>query len=293
MKNIFILTTLSLLMISVTAQNIQNNDFENWVTEGDYEIPEGYETSNEASAQWENTLTLEKTDDAYSGDWAVKLTAKNLLLGFVSPGFLTTGRFEFDLFSQDAELFGGTFFPYRPEKISGHYKYFPSTESDKCVVGAFLLKYNGNEISDTVGYAEFYGTDTVSEYSFFETNFQYSSSETPDSLQLTVISTDFEAPVPESQMFIDNISIEMPTGQKIDMINKGTEIYPNPSAGIIHIKNSENALISIFSMDGKLVHTSQAKSNLHRVDLSALPKSAYIINVKSKSYDKGQVIYLH
>ncbi|MGC9330769.1 MAG: T9SS type A sorting domain-containing protein [Bacteroidales bacterium] len=293
MKEIYSLIITFLLFNPVTGQEIQNSDFENWVIEGEYEIPEGFETSNEASAQWENTLTLEKTDIVHSGNWAVKLTAKNLLLDFVSPGFLTTGRFEFDLFSQNAELFGGTYFPYRPEKISGYYKYTPANSTDKCLVGALLLKYNGSEISDTVGIAEFYGTDTVSEYTFFETDFQYNSTETPDSLQLTVLSTDFEAPVPESQMFIDDISIEMPTGQIINLFGEAMAVYPNPSSGTIHIKTRSNAHINIFSMDGKLIKSSQTKSTLHHLDLSALPKAAYILNIITKDNDESRIIYLH
>ncbi|MGM0650981.1 MAG: PCMD domain-containing protein, partial [Bacteroidota bacterium] len=153
MKKLYLLTVVAIMLVFKSlAQEVPNSDFETWITEGDYEIPEGFETSNEASSQWQNTLTLEKTGDAYAGNWAVKLTAKNILFDFVSPGFLTTGRFEFNLIAQTTELFGGIYFPYRPEKINGYYKYTPANASDRCIVGAFLLKYEDNEISDTVGY---------------------------------------------------------------------------------------------------------------------------------------------
>ena len=135
-KFTILILLLAFSLTNITAQEINNNDLENWLSEGDYEIPEGWETSNEASASV--TLTVEKTTDAYSGNYAARLESASIV-GFVSPAFITTARFEFDLWTQSAELFGGSYFPYRPEKISGYYKYTPATADDHAVVGVFLL----------------------------------------------------------------------------------------------------------------------------------------------------------
>ncbi|MFP4664441.1 MAG: T9SS type A sorting domain-containing protein [Bacteroidales bacterium] len=270
------------------AQEIPNNDLESWISESDYEIPEGWETSNEASASV--TLTVEKTEDAYSGTYAARLESASIV-GFVSPAFITTARFEFDMWTQSAELFGGTYFPYRPEKISGHYKYTPATAEDHAVVGVFLLKYNGGEIPDTIGIAEFYGEDTVSDYTYFETTFEYSSSETPDSMQITVLSTDFNNPVAGSVMYIDDMALQMPTGHKIEVMNENHfSIYPNPSTGIVNIAASAGDQITVYDMTGKTVYKAIAEPDISRLNLSELPKSAYIINIKGEGYEESQLL---
>jgi hypothetical protein len=283
---IFILL-LAFSLTNITAQEINNNDLESWVSEGDYEIPEGWETSNEASASV--TLTVEKTTDAHSGSYAARLESASIV-GFVSPAFITTARFEFDLWTQSAELFGGLHFPYRPEKISGYYKYTPASADDHAVVGVFLLKYNGGETPDTVGMAEFYGEDTVSEYTYFETSFQYSSSETPDSMQLTVLSTDFNDPVAGSVMFIDKMEIEMATGKKLGVLENEFSMYPNPAQNSVHIQAQAGNVLTVYDMTGKRLHQMQIPSNHFQLNVSELPKSAYIISIKGDGYEESQLL---
>ncbi|MGM0625843.1 MAG: T9SS type A sorting domain-containing protein [Bacteroidota bacterium] len=287
MKKIYLTLSLLLTVIFSFAQSIPNNDLETWVSEGDYEIPEGWETSNEASASV--TLTVEKTTDAHSGSYAARLESASIV-GFVSPAFITTARFEFDMWTQSAELFGGLHFPYRPEKISAYYKYTPATADDHAVVGVFLLKYNGGENPDTVGYAEFYGEDTVSEYTYFETNFQYSGSETPDSMQLTVLSTDFNDPVAGSVMFIDDLAIEMPTGEKVSFLTNEFKMYPNPTKGLVTINARAGSMLQLYDMTGKLLRQKTMTGRQIQLDVSDLPQSAYIIRIKKDGYEESQLL---
>lgn len=287
MKKIYLTLSLLLTVIFSFAQSIPNNDLETWVSEGDYEIPEGWETSNEASASV--TLTVEKTTDAHSGSYAARLESASIV-GFVSPAFITTARFEFDMWTQSAELFGGLHFPYRPEKISAYYKYTPATADDHAVVGVFLLKYNGGEIPDTVGYAEFYGEDTINEYTYFETDFVYNNEMTPDSMQLTVLSTDFNDPVAGSVMFIDDLAIEMPTGEKVSFLTNEFKMYPNPTKGLVTIKARAGSMLQLYDMTGKLLRQKTMTGRQIQLDVSDLPQSAYIIRIKKDGYEESQLL---
>jgi len=290
LKIIGLLTVISQIAF---AQTVPNADFETWVSEGDYEIPEGWESSNEATNMWPiNEITAEKTDDAYSGNWAVRLISKDIL-GNVSPGFITTARFEFDVFSQNAELFGGTYFPYRPESIDGYYKYTPADPKDYCVVGAFLLKYNeGSEIPDTIGFAEFNGTEEITEYTSFTATFEYLSEETPDSLALTVLSTNFDNPIAESVMFVDNLSISMPTGTQINLLSETISPYPNPSNGNFTLNLTEQTEIRIFNMLGVEVYKQNFPKGKHQINVNNLEKAQYIIRFKTASYETSQSIII-
>lgn len=293
MKKIFTLLTI-LISANIIAQTLTNSDLENWVTEDSYEIPQGWETSNEASSQWNNTLTCEKTTDAYSGSYAAKLTSKNLLLFFTSPGFITTGRFEFNAIDQSAELYGGNYFPHRPEKITGYFKYSPGQSGDNCVAGAFLLKYSGGSISDTVGKAEFYETNTVNTYTYFEADFQYFTQDTPDSLQLTVLSTDFDNPVGQSVMYIDDLSIQMPTGHKINLMDEeNISIYPNPANNFTYIECEPGSKITIIDMTGKIITEQRAINNKTKIDTENLPDSNYIVNIKSGDNESSRILQIN
>ncbi|MDA3910128.1 MAG: T9SS type A sorting domain-containing protein [Bacteroidales bacterium] len=294
MRNMIQAIVLLVLISQVSfAQILPNANFETWVSEGDYEIPEGWETSNEATYEWPISLiTAEKTDDAYAGDWAVRLISKNIL-GIVSPGFITTARFEFEVFSQSADLFGGTYFPYRPESINGYYKYTPAEPTDYCVVGAFLLKYNeGSEIPDTIGFAEFNGTEAISEYTPFTATFEYQSDEMPDSLALTILSTNFDNPIAESIMFVDNLSISMPTGNRIDLMSETETVYPNPGNGIFNLNLTEATEISIYNLLGVQVFKQNLPKGNHRLNISFLKKSQFIVRLKTASHEKTQSIII-
>jgi len=276
------------------AQILPNADFETWVSEGDYEIPEGWESSNKATYQWPiNEITAEKTDDAYAGDWAVRLISKNILGINVSPGFITTARFEFDVFSQNAELYGGTYFPYRPESIDGYYKYAPAEPEDYCVVGAFLLKYNeSSETPDTIGFAEFNGTDETTEYTAFTAVFEYLSDETPDSLALTVLSTNFDNPIAESVMFVDDLSISMPTGNRINLMAETKSVYPNPGNGNFNLKLTETTEISIYNLLGVQVFKQTLSKGNHTLNISFLEKAQYVVRFKTSSHETSQSIII-
>lgn len=294
MKTTVLTFLASIIVLGINAQSISNGDLETWITEDSYEIPQGYETSNEASSQWNSTLTVEKTNDAYSGNWAAKLTAKSVAFGlFVSPGFITTGRFEFNAISQTADLYGGTYFPYRPDKVKGYFKYQPANSTDNCVVGAFLLKYSGSSISDTVGYAEFYSSDTVTSYTKFEADFQYLTNQTPDSLQLTVLSTDFDDPVDGSQMFVDSLSIEFTTGTSVNLMDEKTSVYPNPNSGTFFLEADKGNKIEIYDMAGKLVYRKKLIKNKQKINLNNLPKASYIVKIKGKDNVETELLQIN
>ena len=67
-------------------------------------------------------------------------------------------------------------------------------------------------------------------------------------------------------------------------------VYPNPSDGLITVdlllNKNENAQIEVFSIDGQLVYTKQLSGSdfySHKIDLSAMAKGMYLVNVKTEN----------
>jgi hypothetical protein len=293
-KSLTILIALILYSTSNIAQELlPNANLETWVTEGEYEIPEGWETSNEATYQSPpfNYLTVEKTDDAYYGEWAARISSIDIL-GNVAPGFITTARFDFSVFPLSSEINGGIYFNQRPESISGWYKYAPSVPEDKCIVGAFLFRYPEGEPIDTVGYVQFESSEVKDEYTYFVSEFIYYNEETPDSLSLTILCTDFDNPIAGSVMYIDNLNIEMPLGNQIPLMTDISNVYPNPNNGVFSIHLEEKSFIQVFTINGQLVYFKQHNAGINQINLEGLSKGQYVIKAQNNNKPINEIIYV-
>jgi len=76
------------------------------------------------------------------------------------------------------------------------------------------------------------------------------------------------------------------------IVSEAITIYPNPSHGIIHLKHISNGQIKVFSITGDLVyHKTYHVSNIS-LDLSFLPKGAYVIKVVDKNQTLNKRIIL-
>ncbi|GAB4015409.1 T9SS type A sorting domain-containing protein [Spirosoma koreense] len=82
-----------------------------------------------------------------------------------------------------------------------------------------------------------------------------------------------------------------PKGFTFDQSNGGLSVYPNPSSdGRITLETIEdlsNAEVSVFSLSGQLLFTSQISSFNERkaIDLTGLSQGVYLVRVKSAGYD--------
>ena len=61
-----------------------------------------------------------------------------------------------------------------------------------------------------------------------------------------------------------------------EVSNSGISIYPNPTSDFIHIENIEPQLVTIYSLDGKMIKTVEST---HVVDVRDLNEGLYLINI--------------
>ena len=64
-----------------------------------------------------------------------------------------------------------------------------------------------------------------------------------------------------------------------EMFSHSVYIYPNPTNGLVHIYGVEDASISIYSINGKLINSNDL-INENSVDLSSLPNGIYLVKVQ-------------
>ena len=284
MKNIILFSFLFTLFntINGTSQSIiPNGSFDNWVVTDNggpsYNYPENW---TESYVYLLNRLSYGtgffdkySESDANGNALSLRRAYSNKGVGFT--------RFECDDI---------------PSKLKGRYKFSGSdnvTETDTLVVAI-----NFSHISDTLTLAELHGGKYHKNTVFFKTtmpqseftNFEidltsYSSSQEYDyiAIQFMIYAGRYLNKSVATGV-IDDLEFEY-NSLSVDknplLDNNNILIYPNPTPDYIKIESEANITkVKIFDTNGKLI-ISQKETK--KIDISALPKGIYILNIYSKN----------
>ena len=287
-----------IINLELSAQQIPNNSFEDWQPElgGTYDEPGGnwWATLNFLRGFGSSApITVNKTTDSHSGQYAAEITTGEFG-SFIIPGLLVCGEVgDIDLQNPTEVIKRGQPFTALPEKFMGYFKHSP-VNGDSAVANAMLTRYNnGAGKRDTIALAEELFKTEVSSYTEFEVDFDYyMQGVTPDTIIISLVSSaggQDLAGQPGSKLFIDELSLSYVSGI-IGRVNDLIEIktYPNPFTSAVTFEaetTSSNRELSIYNLDGKLVHNQTFVNSLINVNLEGLSASSYSYVVK----DNGRV----
>ncbi len=181
-----------------TNDQLPNMDLEVWQNFGRYESPAPlgiWATPNKVSDLLvfldPPPVTVSKTMDAVSGQYAARIETIQPEDFFLMAGTLATGIFEPDLENPVKSLRQGVPFTSRPKAFSGYYKYLP-VAGDSCKLYALLSKWNHSaQKRDTVAYAGLPPlAEYPSEYTKFTFDFEYHlQGIEPDTLIMIMVSS--------------------------------------------------------------------------------------------------------
>lgn len=190
---------------------IPNSDFETWIEDDSFEKPQDWNTSNFSLYGVVTFNTVEKiTDNLQSGDFCSKLTTQSQLINnneVKVAGLITLGNFDVNLASRRARISGGIPFISKPIGLDGYYKY-TAANIDSCFVDITLTKFNTQRsVQDTIAHARF-SSSSVSNWTHFDLPIKYFSNETPDSMNIVILSSDTSIFEAGSTLWIDNLSLK-------------------------------------------------------------------------------------
>lgn len=303
-KNLSLLVFGCAIIISITAfgqQQVENPGFELWEEYGFG--PDTLEPVNWNSLKSSDggnfinkviPITLERSEDAHSGDYSVKLRNDTILI-FVAPGTMTNGRVHATLPPSDAYVYTidslpefNTPFTDKPDSLSAWIKFFPQ-ENDIAHVMAVLhsdtAKIADSTQTNWIAFASIDVPVQVDEWTQFIVPFQYLNTNTPEYILFAIYAGDAVNSKPFSEMYLDDI----------ELIYHETGIYDKPE-DMLTLSVSGNDLmlylpekysgqsvnLEITDLSGRLVvvqsFTAQP-SNHFTVDLS---RGIYICHVKGK-----------
>lgn len=180
-----------------TIVTLPNMNFDTWTQSGktwypnpvanNYDDPQAYwATGNEGVTIYKESSTVPVTgSDAYKGKAAKMYTYGDILLVGAAAGNLFIGTYKTNVGKPvSSPSFGRTYSGARPTKLSGYYKYksmpitYPGSvpgnlKTDQCHIYLKLW----NDAGQQIAYGEFVGSETVTEYTKFEFDIEYSDTE--------------------------------------------------------------------------------------------------------------------
>ncbi len=286
---------------SLTAQStLANFGWEQWTaaTSGKYDEPSGgvWATPNPALdvAFGSNPAPVAKESGAgnvQNGTYSAKLKTVKIF-GVKSAGTVFTGKFVFNLSNPTKSAKLGVPFTARPDRFTGWYKY-TGVNGDSCLAYAKLTKFNAaTGLSEQVGLARMINKTgvAVTAWTQFDIPFDYSNTNTPDSITVVITSSagaeNLQAPQEGSTMYSDNNDLLLPTGVAMSLNNMVTvRTFPNPATSKLTVelgRNLQAASIRFFTYDGKLVTTKPLIDNTltNEIDISSLNSGMYYYDIQ-------------
>lgn len=195
----------------VPINEIPNANFENWGTLNEFDKPDNWGTSNFSlfSVISFNTVTKDGIEK-FSGKFCPRLETKSQIIGDAEvkvAGLITLGAFEINLATRKARVSGGLPFISKPVRVEGYYKY-NGVGIDRCFIDIAITKFNSvSRKQDTIGSGQF-SSASIPDWALFKIPINYHLNETPDSINIVILSSDTSVFEAGSTMWIDSLSLK-------------------------------------------------------------------------------------
>lgn len=294
---IFCFITLNFALLTLNCSSQPNGGFENWVTEFNYQAPDGWQTLNFLSIFTPpNPLSAFKATgvDKHSGSSALKLKTifvnNNPVPGAISDtiGYIFTGKVNIS----PPSLKLGVSYIGRPEKVEFWAKYLP-VGLDLAGVSVILQKWNGTG-NDTIARVDIIIDSTIT-YTLFQANLIYQSTEVPDTL-IMGFSPSYKKSKARvgSTLYLDDIALTGWVG--IDEHNIYTDkvkVFPNPASDEVNINATidEADNVQIIDVSGKLMGNYKIQNYNANISTGLFAEGIYFYEIrdnKNKPFTKGK-----
>jgi len=289
----FLLTILliSTITFTINAQTQPPNaGFESWVNIGSFENPDNWSSFNNFYSYGVPEMSF-KTTESHSGN-ALRLIS---LTATVPPplGTNTLDTLAGFVFLGSADMNNpGIFYTDRPLLMQAYVK-GTIIPGGNAIIMATLRKWNTvTHVRDQVGMAIYNMTSSILNYTQISVPFNYSLSDTPDTLDIKIMAGDVGPGgfiMPGNEFFVDDIYLTFPVGINEDINNLNIVISQSNATNNLTIETPQQSVssvggIEIYNLQGQLLKSISAISNITNIDISSFQTGMYIIEVKT---DKG------
>jgi hypothetical protein len=255
---------------------VPNGDFEVWDNLGTFSIPDNWPTSD---LLWHfngyPTQTVSQDTKSHSGKYAVRI-APDTASGKIWPGFVIS-KFAFTK---------------RPHHLAFFYLDSLAGFNDATVAVSFF-KYNTiTKVNDSIGGAEWTFPKTIRKvYDSTEVQITWMNNDTsnkPDTASIQFLVKSNSTSLRQGHLLIDDIVFMVHnSGISSAVAFDDMKIYPNPTSGILYIKNNPGSAAGyaeVMDMNGKEISFSpqNIKTPIQTLDISNLPAGIYILKIRNE-----------
>jgi len=229
MKNNLFMYLLVILAVSASyGQQIINASLENWQSYTGYQVADSFYTLDQQLFSLLGTASTLQTNDAHSGQSAALLQTIAGPSTTNFPGTLSYGSYQKIGFTN---YFFGHPFSGRPTQMNFWYK-FVQAGSDNASATILLSKWSASQ-TEIIAVGSLSISSNASAYTQASVPLTYNSSEIPDTIAISFISSANQSPTPGTMLYIDDISLDYVT----EVENSNNQIplrfslyqnYPNP-----------------------------------------------------------------
>lgn len=238
--------------LTMAQQVVPNGNFEEWdslsiVDNVRIFNPVGWGSYNSSFIEGgESFQPVEMTNDAHTGKYAVKISAKSGT-GKGMPGVLFFGE------DMDPEKGSGFSITGKIDKVEGYYKYAPDGNDSASVV--ILFYKDGEQIGGAINIIK----QPAATYTKFSLQLQYQAgAPDPDAAKIYVFAADPVNEESNSVLYLDDLNFiyKSTTGlnEKVPQV-KALTVYPNPASNSISLldnKQTAGTSYMIIDMQGKI-----------------------------------------
>ncbi|HNZ42809.1 MAG TPA: T9SS type A sorting domain-containing protein [Bacteroidales bacterium] len=290
MKKFYLFFLTVFFVFSATAQ-IPNAGFETWTNDTTPVSWNGAMSVTVMGFYNFDLATVEKSTDAHNGTYAAMLTSDRTIpiVGTLLPGILSYGKNVYDILS-GIQVSGGIPVTVKPLKIKGYYKYANVNNDTMGIMG---ICYKSG---DTIATGGLMSASTVSSYTYFEFDLDYTQSLMPDTFNIIAVSSAGAAAQTGSALYLDDIEVVI-TGAGFEetiSVDDLVKLSPNPTQGLLTVElmPNETNFITVYDFSGKPVLAQQPVINRTKLDMSAFSNGVYFIEIINSNgrYTKKLVV---
>lgn len=309
-----LLLSVIILTLSIAGlyaqQQAQNGGYEDWEDIGSgLEEPVDWSSIKTSDNETLNPIApvvWEKSSDAHTGSFSLKLFNVSPFPGIVASGTITNGRVHSDMnpdlgyvFTDPDDEQWHTVFTERPDSIAFWIKFFPQ-DGDSAQIQALLhvgegtLPATETNQENWVGYARMNIAGTYDTWTRFSVPFTYYNEDDPEYVLIILTSGNGTTPVTDSYALYDDIEfIYNPNGinniptSRFNIYGFDNIIY----LGDLYNNFNKNSSIEIFSLNGNKIWSAAINSDRVRIN-NIVSKGIYIVRITSKDESFSQKLFI-
>jgi hypothetical protein len=275
MKKFTIILTVLIAMLIKTNAQIPNYGFENWTTVGSYQNPTGWATVNSLSTGSFHSCTRSTDHTPVNvGNYSLRIQSDTAFLtNFSGLGIVMSGT---QLLSGPRPSFA---ISGHPISLTGYYKFIPQ-KNDTMFIQVQLYHSGIMVMSKKF-------TSTVAATAWTPFNLLFYSYMNADSGNILLAAYNADNTPPQflphgnSVLYVDNLNFDNFINSVDEKSAKDIliDMYPNPVTDHLDIETFQDALISIFGIQGQLFIQRDIKPGKTDLDFSDFAKGQYVVKL--------------